>query len=114
MMILAPLVPLLVNVSDEISLMAALMMRIQAAFYIVITINVSCFLIFRAGGDTRSALIIDSGFVWFFTVPIAVLLALVVKPPLPTFYLIIQSCELVKLAVAVRYFRKERWVKNLT
>jgi len=114
MMILAPLVPHLVNVSDEISRMAALMMRIQAAFYIVITINVSCFLIFRAGGDTRSALIIDSGFVWFFTVPIAVLLALVIRPPLPTFYLIIQTCELVKLVVAVRYFRKERWVRNLT
>lgn len=114
MFILAPIIPHLVNVNEVIRGMATQMMRIQAAFYIVITINVSCFLIFRAGGDTRSALTIDSGFVWFFNVPIAMLLALVVKPPLPVFYLIVQSCELAKLYIALRYFRKERWVKNLT
>jgi putative MATE family efflux protein len=114
MMILAPAIPHLVNVSDAIRNMASTMMRIQATFYIVITVNVACFLIFRAGGDTRSALIIDSGFIWFFTVPLALLLALVIKPPLPLFYLIIQTCELIKLFFAVRYFRMERWVKNLT
>ncbi len=114
MMLLSPLIPHLVNVSEDIRAMAAVLLRIQAAFYVVITINVSCFLIFRAGGDTRSALAIDSGFVWLFTVPIALLLALVIKPALPVFYLTIQACEGVKLVVAVHYFRKGRWLKNLT
>lgn len=110
----APLVPHLFNASPDIRGMATLLMRIQAMFYIVITINVSCFLIFRAGGDTRSAMVIDSGFVWLFTVPIALVMAFVVKPPLPIFFFVIQACELCKLGVALRYLRRERWVVNLT
>lgn len=114
MVLASPVIPRLVNVSAEIRAMATTLLRIQAAFYVIITINVSCFLIFRAGGDTRSALAIDSGFVWLFTVPISLLLAIVIKPTLPIFYLTIQACELVKMVVAMHYFRKERWVKNLT
>lgn len=114
MTLAAPVIPNLFNASPEIREMAAQLLRVQAAFYIVITINVSCFLIFRAGGDTRSALAIDSGFVWFFTLPVALVLALVIKPPLPMFFFVIQSCELAKLGVALRYFRRERWVVNLT
>ncbi len=110
----APFIPSLFNTSESISQMASQLLRTQAMFYIVITVNVSCFLIFRAGGDTKSAMAIDSGFVWLFTLPLAVFLALVVKPPLPQFYLIIQSCELIKLFIAVRYLRRGRWVVNLT
>jgi putative MATE family efflux protein len=114
MFLLAPAIPHLFNTSEAIRLMATQLLRTQALFYIVITINVSCFLIFRAGGDTKSAMAIDSGFVWFFSLPLAVFLALVVKPPLPLFYLIIQSCELLKMVIAVRYLKRGRWVVNLT
>jgi Na+-driven multidrug efflux pump len=107
-------IPGLFNVRDEISTTASQMLRINACFYAVITLNVSIFFMLRTGGETRSTLIIDSGFIWLFVIPVAVTLSQTVRPPMVVFYLVLQAAELLKLLLGSWFYRRGRWIRNLT
>jgi putative MATE family efflux protein len=107
-------IPGLFNVRDEISTTASQMLRINACFYAVITLNVSIFFMLRTGGETRSTLIIDSGFIWLFVIPVAVTLSQTVRPPMVVFYLVLQAAELLKLLLGFWFYRRGRWIRNLT
>jgi Na+-driven multidrug efflux pump len=104
----------LFNVSEHIRSLALSMLRIQAGIYPVIILNVLFFLTLRTGGDVKAMLIMDAFFAWIITIPVAFGLALLVRPPLPVFYLVIQLTEIVKFSIALLLFRRGRWLKNLT
>jgi len=112
--ILAGQIPLLFNLETGIRALATQLLRVQAALYALIIINVGYFLILRIGGDTRATLIIDSAFVWLFVIPLAALLSLIIKPDMVIFYLVIQGTEMIKILIARRFFQKGRWLCNLT
>jgi Na+-driven multidrug efflux pump len=107
-------IPQLFKISPDIRALASSMLRVQAVFYFLVTLNVTIFLIVRIGGDIKAALSIDSAFVWFGVIPLALLLSLVVKPPMLVFYLCIQLTELAKVPLTLHFFRHGRWVRNLT
>lgn len=109
----APIVDLF-KVSDHIRSLALSMLRIHAGIYPVIILNVLFFLTLRTGGDIKAMLIMDAFFSWLITLPLAFGLALLVRPPLPVFYLAIQLTEIVKFFIASALFRRGHWLKNLT
>lgn len=111
---LSGVIPNLFNMPDHIRQLASQLLRINAPFYGLITVNVSIFFILRIGGATKATLIMDSGFIWFFVIPLALVFSLVIRPPLLLFYLTLQSTELVKAVISTRLFRKDVWVNNLT
>ena len=69
---------------------------------------------FRTGGDMVATLAMDSFFIWIFVLPMAALLNFLLKPELPVFFLIIQGTELVKMLIAWLFFRRGKWLCNLT
>ncbi|MDD4745235.1 MAG: MATE family efflux transporter [Eubacteriales bacterium] len=111
---LSAYIPNLFNVIDEIRHSASQMLRINACLYAVITLNVSIFFILRIGGETRSTLVIDSGCMWLIVIPIAIALSQLAQPTMVMFYLALQSLELFKLLLGAWFYRRGRWIRNLT
>lgn len=113
-MALSSLIPLLFQVAPEIRALSARMLLINGAFYAVITLNIIAFYILRIGGDVRAFLVMESGYVWLFLIPLAVLVSQLLKPDLIVFYLIISAAELVKGLLGWHYIKAGRWIRNLT
>ena len=87
--------------------------RINAIFIPVYSFNVAMYFTLRSGGDMRSTLMMDSGYMWLISVPIALFLAYFTTLPITLMFLIIQSLEIPKSLFALARFRKEYWVRNL-
>lgn len=102
------------TVSKEAMDVAQNMIRIQGLFFFIYTLNTQNFFIVRAGGDTRSTLIMDSCFMWLFNIPLLAILAYYTDLSIYWIYIIGQGTDLVKLAVSSAFVRKEKWVVNLT
>ncbi len=69
--------------------------------------------IFRNGGDTKTAALIDICTVWLVGVPLVCLAGLVFKLPITQIYLVMMTEEAVKAVLSLRHFKSKRWIKNL-
>lgn len=107
-------ITLLFNVNDELRNLAMIMLRIQSFFYPLITVNVIFFFIMRVGGDMIGTLMVDAGYIWLIALPLAATLSLLVKPEMAVFYLAIQGTEIIKFFIAWRFYRRGKWLCNLT
>ncbi len=101
------------DVSERTISIATYLIIIHVAFSWLYYLNAGFFFILRAGGDTRSVLFMDAGFVWVVVIPAAFLLGRV-ELFLPIHFLIIQFLELLKLLIATIMFKKNTWLNNLT
>lgn len=87
--------------------------RVNALFVPLYTMNVTLFFIIRSGGDTKSTLLMDSGFMWLVAVPVALTLAFFTALPITLMFLIVQGTEFFKVLFSISRYNKKRWVKNL-
>jgi Na+-driven multidrug efflux pump len=69
---------------------------------------------FRAGGDTKTGLIIDIFSMWLFSIPLGILAAFVFRLPVPLVYFILTSDELAKLIPSTIRFLSYKWLRNVT
>lgn len=107
-------ITLLFNVTEELRTLATTMLRIQSFFYPLITVNVIFFFVLRVGGDMIGTLMVDAGYIWLIALPLAAGLSLLVRPEMAIFYLAIQCTEIIKFAIAWRFYRRGKWLCNLT
>lgn len=112
-MVVAPLIPNLYNVDDTIKEAIVALVRIKAVMINFYAFNVCIFFILRAGGDVVSTMIMDAGFLWAAGVLVSTILSMFTNLPLITLYMVVESLDIIKLGVALFFFRKERWVKNI-
>lgn len=70
--------------------------------------------IFSAGGDTRFGLICDTINMWAIIVPVGCIAAFVLHLPVPAVYFLLNLDEFTKMPLEIWYYRKYRWVKNIT
>ena len=56
----------------------------------------------------------DSGFLWGANVLVSTVLSLTFSLPLIRLYLIVESLDLIKMFVATYFYRKGKWVRNMT
>ncbi|MDD3123596.1 MAG: MATE family efflux transporter [Candidatus Izemoplasmatales bacterium] len=103
----------LYNVSEEIDKIAVFVIRTNAIFIPVYSFNVAMYFTLRAGGDTRSTLMMDAGYIWVVSVPIALILSRMTNLPVTMLFLIIQILDIPKMVFALSRYRKEHWMKNL-
>ncbi len=117
-LLVAPLIPQLFAVTPELRTLAGKLIMIQALFLIPTIIYNNIFFVLRAGGDMRSAFILDTIYPWLLPIPLAVLLAThwpsFLKPGLPLAFLAIQFVLNLRLLPALWYLRRGRWIQNLT
>lgn len=108
------LVPLAYNVGENVRQMARILITISAFMMPFYLMNAGFFFILRAGGDTRSVMLMDSLYSWIVVVPYVLALAKLTDLPLISMFLLVQLTEFLKLGIAYNLFRKEKWAKNLT
>ncbi len=102
------------NISGEITMQSKYILFVLAFCFPIIMGTTSCFFTLRAGGDTRSVLMMDSGFSWLVFIPAAFIARSVLGLPMVVSYGIVQCLELVKLIIAYTLLKKEKWAINLT
>lgn len=70
--------------------------------------------VFSAGGDTRFGLLCDTINMWIIIVPIGCIAAFILHLPVPVIYFLLNLDEFTKMPAEIWYYRKYRWVKNIT
>ena len=109
------IVPILyASASLEVLTIAKSMIIIQAICFPIYTLNIQSFNVLRAGGDAKSTLILDSGFMWCFTIPMLAIFAYFTNINIYLLFALGRGSELVKLVLSFALLKKENWVKNLT
>ena len=112
--VIRPLVLIPYNVEPEILektlnilFLTALIMTVKAlTFFFIVGV-------FRNGGDTNFAALIDISSMWIIDVPCVLLAGLVFELPLEWIYVIMMSEEVAKLALSIWRFKSKKWIKNL-
>jgi putative MATE family efflux protein len=103
----------LYDVAQGTKRMAGFNIRVNAMFIPVYTFNVVIYFTLRSGGDMRSTLMMDSGYMWAVAVPTAFALAHLTKLPVTLMFLFVQMTDIPKMFFGLHRYRKGRWVRNL-
>ncbi len=112
--IAAAYIPMFYNVDAEIRQTITILLRVKSFMIIFYVVNVCVFFVLRAGGDTVSTLLLDAGFLWLGAVLVSTVLSIYTTLPLVMLYIIVESLDIIKLFVAVHFFKKGKWIKNIT
>ncbi len=102
------------KVSAEVIEYARRILTVVAFTLWVRSANMVLFIgIFRSGGDTSFAFLLDAGTVWVVGVPLALLGAFVLHLPVYLVYLMVMADEFTKWMIGVGRLRSRRWIHNL-
>ena len=103
------------TLSDTASGYLSTMLLVCAYYIIGKSINSTVIAgIFPAGSDTRFGLICDTVTMWCVVVPAGLIAAFVLKLPVIGVYLVLNTDEIIKLPVVYWYYKKYKWLKNIT
>ena len=119
MLLLRPVVMdfmhLYVTVTDVAKQELNQMIFINAYYILGMSLNTMLICgIFRSGGDVKYGLICDAITMWGYAVPVGLICAFVLKLPEMWVYFILCLDEFVKLPINFWYYRKRRWLRNIT
>ena len=103
----------LYEISTETENIARFNIRVNAIMIPIISMYISLYFTLRSGGDTRSTMIMDSGYIWVIQVPVVLLLSRLTNLGVIYLYLIIQVLEIPKVLIAYSRYKKEFWLRNL-
>lgn len=107
-------VPHFYQVSPQAKQVAVDVLRIMALMFWIYMANTQCYFTLRAGGDTRSTLFMDSGYMWLVNIPLVGCLTYFTGSSILLLYFVGQMTDIVKLVFGYSLVRKEKWVVNLT
>jgi Na+-driven multidrug efflux pump len=112
--LISPFILSLYKVSPIVILYARSLIFVLCSFLWLRMMNLILFIgIFRAGGDTTFALVIDGFIIWLVGVPLTAYGAFVLHLPIYLVYMLTLSEEFTKWALGLwRYFSK-KWIHNL-
>lgn len=103
------------NLSDDAAYYLNIMIFAMAYFVIAQAYNTTMIVgVFRAGGDTKFGLILDSTTMWGASILFGALAAFVFHWPIPIVYVIIMSDEIIKLPLSTWRYKSMKWVRNVT
>lgn len=113
---LAFALPQLYNITPQLRSLATQIACVLAAFTPFNFMYAFCFFCLRAGGDTRSAALLDSGYLWMVPVPASILMALLLPGKLPMLIavVVVQVLSSARIFAALHVLRKGRWIRNIT
>ncbi len=109
-----PLILMLYRVTPETLALAKALLILQAFQMCVKADSMALVVgIFRAGGDTMFACLLDTGTVWLVGVPLA-FLGVWLGVPLWAVALLVSCDDIAKVALGAVHLCREKWVKNVT
>ena len=107
------IVPHLYDVSANSMYIAQNFLRIMSFLFWIYVLNTTSYFILRAGGDMKSTLIMDSGYMWTVNLVCVGIATHYTDVGILGLYLVGQLTDVVKLGFALKLVHKEEWVVNL-
>lgn len=107
------LFPRLYDTTETVRHAAQQFIIVTAIFFPVQGILNTLYFTLRSGGKTLVTFLFDSVFSWSVTVPLALFLCFRTKLPVITVYAIVQSADLIKIAVGTVMIRKGIWISDI-
>ena len=111
-MAVSGLFPQLYNTTPEARLIATQVIMIQSLFLPMAAIRNACYYTLRSGGRTIITFCFDSGFVWFITVPTALILSRLTDVGATTIFFYIQLGDVLKAAVGLHLVHRKLWLRK--
>ncbi len=113
---LAATLPQLYGVSAELRSTATRISCVMAAFAPANFVYAFCFFVLRAGGDARTATLLDSGFLWALPVPASILMGFLLPGKLPMLaaVTVVYALQSLRVFPGLRALKRGRWVRNIT
>jgi putative MATE family efflux protein len=111
--IISPLIVGLYDIQAETALIAKTNLRINSFMIWFYSLNVAIYFTLRSGGDMRSTIMVDAGYMWVVMVPTILSIAYFTSIPITWMFLIVQSTEIPKFLFALWRYNKKHWVQNL-
>lgn len=106
---------LYVTVTDVVKHELSLMLYINSYYIMGMSLNTMLICgLFRAGGDVKYGLVMDTFAMWVYAVPVGLLCAFVFKLPEMWVYFILCLDEFVKLPANIWHYKKMKWIRNIT
>lgn len=106
--------PLWFGVSEMNYQMASALIFAQAVLSWTQGYSNTVYFILRSGGDMKSVLVIDGLFTWYGPVLFSFLCARLFHLPLLWAYIITEGTGLLKVVLATIFYRRGKWLNNLT
>ena len=107
------LFPKCYNASAEIRALATSLILIMAVVKPFLTFSSSCYYTVRAGGQIGVTFLYDSGFMFAFTIPIAVCLSRFTDISILLLFFCCQLPDMCKCVLGFIMIKKERWMQRL-
>ena len=93
---------------------AIIIIAIDAIFLALVLYNGICVVgLVRAGGDTLFAMLIETGSIWLYAVPMAFATALLFHLPVYLVMFCVKTEEILKCAILTKRVISQKWVKNV-
>lgn len=108
------IIPNFYDLTPETKVLATNLIRVCGCLFWIYMLNTEIYFILRTGGDTKATLIMDSCFMWVINIPLLAVLAYMTDLNIYVIYITGQLTDLLKLFIASHFYKKGRWVKNLT
>ena len=103
------------NITPEAKLAAFQMLTVVVCIQPLAALDIVNIVgVLRGGGDTKLALLLDGGGMWFINIPLSVLLGLVIGAPAPFVYLSMRCDAFVKIIIELRRIRSGKWIRTVT
>ncbi|MFA7101482.1 MAG: MATE family efflux transporter, partial [Bacilli bacterium] len=115
-LIFAPLfVSLFNNSSEVVNSNAIKVMQVYSLKLFLRVFIVLMYAAFRAGGDSKYVMFLDSGIVWMVGIPVALIASKLLNiTDVGIFFLILQIEGLARIIIGMPHYQKRTWLKNLT
>lgn len=114
MMLSSTLVPILYSGSGaDIIHISQKLIILQCFGFLFYELSMMNYYIFKAGGDTKSILIMDCGLVWAIHVPLLIFTAYFTSFNIYILMTVNIFAEVIKFVTSTYLFKKERWLKML-
>lgn len=111
--LVAEVIPLAYNVSDEIRHLSTRLMQLTALTLPLEAFVNAAYFTLRSGGKTLITIVFDSLFVWAVSVPTAFVLCNFTSLNILTIYFICQGLNIIKCIIGFILVKKGIWIKNI-
>ena len=109
------IVPLFGNLTDEVTSMVILILRVYAVYAPIKFLNAIMIVgILRSGGDTKFALFAETFGLWGIGVPLAFILSYFTHLELYVIIIFVNFEEITKFVLGYRRTKTGKWMNNLT
>lgn len=113
LIICSPFLPSMYNTTDSVKDIATILLVINAIVMPIHAYNHCGYFTLRSGGKTGLTVLLDCGFMWVVTIPIAMVIANFTSLNIFYLFFICQAVDIIKLVICYFFLKKGTWAVNI-